>query len=155
MRAALDVVDAEWVLVHDGARPLVTEELIRRGLAAARATGAAIAAVPVTDTIKVVSGGRVTATPAREGLWAAQTPQVFKRSLLADAHRLGVSATDDAALVEALGVEVRVFEGAYGNIKVTSETDLQRVRLARQATEPVSPGGSIFGAPGAARGDER
>ena len=131
VRAGLRAIpDAEWVIVHDGARPLLTSDLLMRGLAAAAETGAAIAAVPATDTIKVVSAGRVVSTPPREQLWLAQTPQVFRRSLLEEAHRLNLDVTDDAALVEALGVGVRVFEGAYGNIKVTSEADLRFVRLA-------------------------
>ena len=133
VRAGLDAVPgAEWIVVHDAARPLVTTDLVQRGLAEAQETGAAIAAVPTTDTIKVVAQGRVVSTPSRETLWSAQTPQVFRRSILVRAHALDLAVTDDAALVEALGVPVRVFEGGYGNIKVTSEADLQFARLALQ-----------------------
>lgn len=131
VRAALDAtVEAEWVVVHDGARPFVTPDIIVRGLDESRATGAAIAAVPVTDTIKLVNGDRVASTPARDTLWAAQTPQVFRRSLLLEAHRRATMAvTDDAALVEALGASVRVYMGSYGNIKVTTAVDLQLAAL--------------------------
>ena len=116
----------EWVVVHDGARPLVTSELIARGLEAAAGTGAAIAAVPAKDTIKVVSeGGVVEATPDRERLWLVQTPQVFRRELLERAHReLREDVTDDAAMVERLGLPVRVFMGDYSNIKITTPDDL-------------------------------
>ena len=115
----------EWVVVHDGARPLVTEPLIAGGLAAAQPTGAAIAAVPVKDTIKVVSGETVVETPDRGGLWAVQTPQVFKRELLERAHdEILDDVTDDAAMMERLGISVRVFSGDYANIKVTTPEDL-------------------------------
>jgi len=118
--------DADWVVIHDAARPFVTTDLISRGLEAARETGAAIAAIPVTDTVKVVDGITIASTPPREQLWAAQTPQVFRRSLLVEAHRSHPeTATDDAQLVERLGVAVRVFEGGYGNIKITTPLDLQ------------------------------
>jgi 2-C-methyl-D-erythritol 4-phosphate cytidylyltransferase len=116
----------QWVVVHDGARPLVTPELITRGLDAAVDTGAAIAAVPAKDTIKVVDQGRlVLATPDRSSLWLVQTPQVFRRALLERAHReVQEDVTDDAAMVERLGLPVRVFMGAYSNIKVTTPEDL-------------------------------
>lgn len=141
VRAGLDALQGvEWIVVHDGARPLVTTALVEQGLAAARETGAAIAAVPTTDTIKVVAERLVVSTPPRESLWSAQTPQVFRRSVLVRAHEQELLATDDAALVEALGVPVRVFEGAYGNIKVTSEADLQFARLLLQMMESGSPG---------------
>jgi 2-C-methyl-D-erythritol 4-phosphate cytidylyltransferase len=127
VRAGLAAVaDAEWVVIHDAARPLVTSDLITRGLTAARETGAAIAAMPVVDTIKVVEAGRIVATPPRATLWQAQTPQVFRRTVLVNAHAAASdsAATDDAALVEAQGVEVRVYEGSYQNIKITTDVDL-------------------------------
>jgi len=109
---------------------------------AARECGAAVAAVPVTDTIKRVNAeGLVVETPAREQLWAVQTPQVFRYALLMQAHqavrRLGIVSTDDAALVERIGVRVKVVRGSYENIKITSEEDLPladlilRRRMAR------------------------
>jgi len=115
-----------WVVVHDGARPLVTAALIEAGLAAAAETGAAIAAVPLADTLKeVADDGLITKTLDRGNLWAAQTPQVFDYALLREAHRHAqVEATDDAALVEALGRRVKVFPGSARNLKVTTTADL-------------------------------
>lgn len=120
--------DAPVVLVHDGARPFVSAEVITRVLEAAR-SGAAIAAVPVADTIKEVDAdGTVRATPDRSRLWAAQTPQGFPRALLLDVHARadaeGFRATDDAALCERYGIPVRVVEGDPGNLKVTRPADL-------------------------------
>jgi 2-C-methyl-D-erythritol 4-phosphate cytidylyltransferase len=116
----------DWVVVHDGARPLVTAELVERGLEAARETGAAIAAVPAADTIKEVdASGLVRHTLNRADLWAVQTPQVFRYDLLCEAHRRAQGeATDDAALVEGMGHRVKVFAGSPANIKVTTVQDL-------------------------------
>lgn len=126
VRAALDGAgDAAWVVIHDGARPLLTPKLIEDGLAAAAETGAAIAAVPAVDTIKQVEDGTVVSTLDRESLWAVQTPQVFARPLLLEAHRSSLDVTDDAAMVEAIGGVVRVYQGAYENIKVTTPSDLR------------------------------
>lgn len=118
--------DCQWVIVHDGARPCLDQSILQRGLDAARESGAAVAGVPVKDTIKEVSGqGLVTGTPPREGLWAAQTPQVFRFQLLWDAHqRCEIPVTDDAAMVETLGGRVKMFLGSYENIKVTTPEDL-------------------------------
>jgi 2-C-methyl-D-erythritol 4-phosphate cytidylyltransferase len=118
--------ECRWVVVHDGARPLVTAALIEAGLAAAAETGAAIAAVPLTDTLKeVADDGLIRRTLDRSNLWAAQTPQVFDYDLLREAHRQAQGeATDDAALVEALGRQVRVFPGSPRNLKVTTTADL-------------------------------
>jgi len=116
----------EWVVVHDGARPLVTIELIEDGLEAARETGAAVAAVPVKDTIKVAGTDRaVRYTPARDSLWAVQTPQVFRTDMLKKAYR-GVKdeVTDDATAVEQSGHQVMLYRGSYDNIKVTTPDDL-------------------------------
>jgi 2-C-methyl-D-erythritol 4-phosphate cytidylyltransferase len=125
--------DAEAVLIHDGARCLVTPELLERcgiALEAAIASGVGIiAAVPVTDTIKEVDGiGRITATPDRSRLWAAQTPQGFSVAQLRQAHATaaseGWSVTDDAALFERLGLPVQVLEASAANIKLTTSFDL-------------------------------
>ena len=118
-----------WVAVHDGARPCITADLLARALDAVQGCSAAIAAVPVKDTIKVVGAGQViTATPDRATLWAAQTPQVFDYQLLLRAHRLAAANyTDDAAMVEAAGHPVRVFRGSYDNLKVTTPEDLAMV----------------------------
>ncbi|MFQ5826784.1 MAG: 2-C-methyl-D-erythritol 4-phosphate cytidylyltransferase [Dehalococcoidia bacterium] len=115
----------QLVAIHDGARPLITGDVIRRGIWAARRYGAAVAAVPVTDTIKVVSRGLVVDTPERDRLWAVQTPQVFQFDIIDDAYRrVKDEVTDDASLVERLGHRVRVFMGSYENIKVTTPRDL-------------------------------
>jgi len=118
--------DCHWVVIHDGARPLVTEDLISRGLAEAEETGAAVAAVPVTETIKVVGEGRIVhQTPPRQNLWAVQTPQVFGYLMIAEAYRQAKGeVTDDASLVEQLGYRVKLYMGAYDNIKITTPDDL-------------------------------
>jgi 2-C-methyl-D-erythritol 4-phosphate cytidylyltransferase len=118
------------VVVHDGARPLVSAALIEAGLAAAAETGAAIAAVPLADTLKEANAdGVIVRTLDRSSLWCAQTPQVFERELLREAHRLAEGeATDDAALVEALGRRVKVFPGSPRNLKVTTAADLALAR---------------------------
>jgi len=117
-----------WVVVHDGARPLITAALIEAGLAAAAEEGAAVAALPLTDTLKEAdAAGVITRTLDRRNVWAAQTPQVFGYELLREAHRRADSvgeATDDAALVEALGRRVKVFPGSPRNLKVTTAADL-------------------------------
>ena len=116
----------DWVVIHDGARPLVTADLIERGLEAARETGAAVAAVPVTDTIKIAGDDRlIQQTPPRRGLWAAQTPQVFRFDIITAAyHRVKTEVTDDAALVERLGNKVKLYMGSYDNIKITTPDGL-------------------------------
>ncbi|MFC1944567.1 2-C-methyl-D-erythritol 4-phosphate cytidylyltransferase [Chloroflexota bacterium] len=118
--------DCRWAIIHDGARPCVTPSLIEKVLAAAVESGAAIAAVPVTDTIKAASeDGFILGTPERDGLWAAQTPQAFRYDLICEAHRRPVNgAWDDSLLVEELGHRVKVSMGAYDNIKVTTPQDL-------------------------------
>jgi len=117
--------DCDWVVIHDGARPLVTKELIEQGLKAAKETGAAVAAVPVTDTIKVVGEDKVVReTPPRQNLWAVQTPQVFRFDIITGAYRQAKGeATDDAALVERAGYRVKLYPGAYDNIKITTPQD--------------------------------
>jgi 2-C-methyl-D-erythritol 4-phosphate cytidylyltransferase len=121
-----ELKDCDWVVIHDGARPLVTKELIERGLAAAKETGAAVAAVPVTDTIKTAGEDRVVLeTPLRQNLWAVQTPQVFGYDLILKAYQKAKDeVTDDASLVEALGNRVKLYMGAYDNIKITTANDL-------------------------------
>lgn len=115
-----------WVVIHDGARPLVSIDLVERGLDEAQETGAAIAAVPVKDTIKFISRDDfVLETPKRHSLWAVQTPQVFLFDVLKRAHEQATGeATDDAILVEQLGYKVKVYMGSYQNIKVTTPEDL-------------------------------
>lgn len=119
--AACDIV-----VVHDGARPCVTSDLIERGVSQASASGAAIAAVPVNDTIKRVdTEATVVETLDRRGLWAIQTPQVFRAELLAEAcEKVSDDVTDDAAMIERLGHTVKIYMGSYRNIKITTPEDL-------------------------------
>jgi 2-C-methyl-D-erythritol 4-phosphate cytidylyltransferase len=128
------LTDCEWVVIHDGARPCVNTDIIERGLIAARESGAAIAGVPVKDTIKIVSRRRfIQQTPARQSLWAAQTPQVFRYDLIQEAyHHADNEATDDATLVEQLGYKVEIYMGSYNNIKVTTPDDLAIAKLFLQ-----------------------
>lgn len=119
-----------FIAVHDGARPFAGKEVFERVLQAAAGSGAAIAAVPVKDTIKVVDENSfVQATPVRNTLRAVQTPQIFKISVLKQAYELlqkqPENVTDDASLVERLGIAVTVAEGSYENIKVTTPEDLR------------------------------
>jgi len=120
--------EAEWLLIHDAARPLVPAGLIAAVLGAARAHGAALPLLPVTDTVKRKDGARVGETLPRESLGLAQTPQAFRAALyreaLEAADRDGVAATDDVALVERLGRPVAWVEGAPQNLKVTTADDL-------------------------------
>ena len=131
VRAGLEALGrCDWVAVHDGARPLVTPELIERGIEAARETGASCCALPASDTVKESDeDGLAIRTIDRARVWLAQTPQVFRYGLLLDAHRRCESdATDDASMVEALGVKVRLFEGSPRNVKVTTQEDLALVQ---------------------------
>ncbi|PWB46633.1 MAG: 2-C-methyl-D-erythritol 4-phosphate cytidylyltransferase [Candidatus Methylomirabilota bacterium] len=119
----------DLVLVHDGVRPFVSREVVLSAVEAAKETGAAVAAVPVVDTIKRVDlDGVVIETLPRGQLWSIQTPQVFRYELLMRAHRAGreqgAAATDDAALVERVGGRVRVVRGSYENLKITGEEDM-------------------------------
>ena len=120
---------AQGVLIHDGARCLVSPSLLARCAEVVQQGLAVIAAAPVTDTIKQVDGqGTITATPDRNQLWAAQTPQGFPVQQLRDAHAMalaqGWSVTDDAALFERLGLAVQVLEAPPSNIKLTTPFDL-------------------------------
>lgn len=144
VRAALATLSAEvtHVAVHDAARPLVTAAEVDAVFAAAVETGAATLACPVTATLKRVTDGRVTATEPREGLWTAQTPQVFEAGLLRRAHEAGAElpATDDAQLVERLGEPVAVVEASAENLKITTQADLRlaaAILAARPAPKPA------------------
>lgn len=118
--------DAGVVAIHDGARPLVTPNLWNAAVAAARESGAAIVAVPVSDTLKRVEGGRIAATVDRSGIWGAQTPQAFRRDLLLDifARAGDREVTDEARLCEDLGVPVAIVPGLPENLKVTHPGDV-------------------------------
>jgi 2-C-methyl-D-erythritol 4-phosphate cytidylyltransferase len=129
-RGLQQVTDAvTLVVVHDGVRPLVTELLLQQTLEHASRYGAAIAAVPLKDTLKRVSAaGTVEATVARERLWRVQTPQAFRHALLhrafQHAWQQGLQATDEAGLIEALGYPVQIVPSYEHNIKITTPDDL-------------------------------
>ena len=121
--------DCEIVAIHDGARPLVTREIISSTIEAARSDRAVIAAVPVIDTVKTAPDGRfISSTLDREKLYAVQTPQTFARDVIESAYERAYAdhyvGTDDASLVERLGIPVRIVEGSYENIKITTPTDI-------------------------------
>ena len=120
--------DCMLAAIHDGARPLVTPEVFARCIEAARSCGAATAAVPVKDTIKLADeAGRVLDTPDRSRLWAVQTPQIFDRErylrAAEEAEHRGLSCTDDCQLFEAMGWEVQLVMGDYRNLKLTTPED--------------------------------
>jgi 2-C-methyl-D-erythritol 4-phosphate cytidylyltransferase len=125
--------EADWVVVHDAVRPFIAPSLVDAVLAAARASGAATCGLAVRETVKRVQGGAVEFTLDREGLWLVQTPQAFRRELLWEAHekarRDGFRGTDDAVLVERLGVRVAMVPGLPQNLKITTPADLVTARL--------------------------
>jgi 2-C-methyl-D-erythritol 4-phosphate cytidylyltransferase len=116
------------VLIHDGARPFITREIIHEVVQKANDNGAATVAVPVKDTIKKVNHEVVEETLERSGLWAVQTPQAFRLSIVKTAHQkaeeMGFLGTDDASLVEYIGQSVHIVQGSYFNIKITTPEDL-------------------------------
>ena len=121
--------DTEFVIVHDGARPFVPDTMIFNCLEAAEQWGAAAIATPVKDTIKIANdNGFISTTPDRQQLWSVQTPQVFRASVLLEAHqraqRKEITATDDATLVEQIGCRVKLVMGSYTNVKITTPEDL-------------------------------
>ncbi|HKS05292.1 MAG TPA: 2-C-methyl-D-erythritol 4-phosphate cytidylyltransferase [Gemmatimonadaceae bacterium] len=133
--------DASIVLVHDAARPLVTDDTIDRVIAAARTGHGAVAALPVVDTLKAVdANGTITKTVDRAGLWRAQTPQGFPRDIIERAYAASrgsaTIATDDAALVEALGVPVVVVRGSERAMKVTENDDFALAEMFAQHKRP-------------------
>lgn len=124
----LKEITTDLVLVHDAVRPFVTKKAVTRLISEIRDYGAAILAVPMKDTVKKVEQNCVFGTLQRNQLWSVQTPQGFRRELLMKAHieaeKNNDFATDDSALVEKLGVNVRVVDGEYTNIKITTPEDL-------------------------------
>ena len=121
--------DTEIVLIHDGVRPFVTEEILERSIAAAKETGGCVAGVPAKDTIKVCDAeGFAIATPNRSTLRQIQTPQTFRRKEILAAYEKakadGFLGTDDASVAEHSGFPVRVIMGSYRNIKITTKEDL-------------------------------
>jgi 2-C-methyl-D-erythritol 4-phosphate cytidylyltransferase len=116
------------VLIHDGVRPFITEEIIRRSIIAAAEYDGALVAVKAKDTIKVVTGDLVKSTPDRDTLWQAQTPQAFRFGLISAAYKKAASdaflGTDDCSLVERNNGAIRIVSGDYRNIKITTPEDL-------------------------------
>ncbi len=132
------IKDCDWVMIHDGARPFLTPDLIEEGLKVAKKFGAAVAAVPVKDTIKLADSDHVIKeTLQRDRLWAAQTPQIFGFDTITRAYKhLPTEITDDATAVERLGYKVQLYMGDYKNIKVTTPEDLALARIiAREWTQ--------------------
>ena len=126
-----ELEDCDWIIIHDAARPFLTSDLIRDGLEAAQATGAAVAAVPIKDTVKLGGGDMmVSKTLNRQELWAIQTPQIFRFDIIAEAHeQIKEDVTDDASMVEHLGRKVKLYMGSYNNIKITTPEDLALAEL--------------------------
>jgi 2-C-methyl-D-erythritol 4-phosphate cytidylyltransferase len=128
------------VAIHDAARPLVTSDLFDAVISAARQYGAAIAAVPVSDTIKRALDLHVTATIPRDDLVSVQTPQAFRKQLLLDAfamaEKFGMSVTDEATLIEQTGGSVRIVPGTTTNLKVTYPSDLALIEALLLAARP-------------------
>lgn len=142
--------EADFVAIHDAARPCVSAELIDTVFSSAAKTGAAMLAVPVTDTIKRADDkGLVKETVERRGLWLAQTPQVFRRDWLIEAYakrgQLGRDITDDAQLIEALGHPIYLIQGSTTNVKITTREDLAlaeavlKSRPKPKAARPIHP----------------
>lgn len=122
--------ECDVVLIHDGARPFVTDDIIKRSIDEANEYNAIVVGVKVKDTIKVVSdNGNIVDTPNRSYLWAVQTPQVFKYDIITKAYEYACNnnyyGTDDAMLVERIGYNVKMIEGSYNNIKITTQEDLE------------------------------
>lgn len=136
------VTDAKYVFIHDGARPFISEEILNRALEAVCKEAACVVGVPVTDTIKVADElGFVAQTPDRAHLWSIQTPQVFEYRLIKDAYDIlvheedrflteGIQITDDAMVAETiLKIPVKIVQGSYENIKITTPEDLARAEI--------------------------
>lgn len=125
--------DIDFVAIHDGARPLISEDLIVQTLQAAFADGAAAPVVPVKDSVKHVQDGKIIADVPRDSIAAVQTPQVFRRTQIADSLREAIAAgallTDDCAAVERIGVSVTAVPGEYRNLKITTPEDITIAEL--------------------------
>ena len=125
------LLDCDLVIIHDGARPMVTPELIEQGFDIAQKHGTAVAAVPATSTMKLAdSGDYVVKTLERDNLWEIQTPQVFRCDIIAQAYKdISDDVTDDATLAERTGQKVKLYLASYDNIKVTTLEDIYLARL--------------------------
>ncbi|MBI5892828.1 MAG: 2-C-methyl-D-erythritol 4-phosphate cytidylyltransferase [Deltaproteobacteria bacterium] len=130
VRNGLDAVpkSCDIVSIHDGVRPFVSQSIIKKSISDTKKAGASVVCVPVNDTIKEVLNGYAAKTLQRQKLWAVQTPQTFKTEIIKKAHKKalekGIITTDDSSLVEILGYKVKVVEGSYENIKITTPEDL-------------------------------
>ena len=129
----------DWIAVHDGARPLINHQIVQQGINVVRQTGAAVCGVPAKDTIKLVdSEGTVIESPPRNHLWQIQTPQFFRYDILYNAYRDAIGTfTDDAMMIEALGGTVKIFQGSYKNIKITTPEDLTIAQALLSQTPSV------------------
>lgn len=120
--------NSDIVLIHDGARPFVSHEIINETIQITKEKKAVVVGVPVKDTIKVVENGVIKSTPSREKLWSAQTPQAFQKDLIINAYKNAYDknfyGTDDSMLVEFLGQQVTMVLGSYDNIKITNPEDI-------------------------------
>jgi 2-C-methyl-D-erythritol 4-phosphate cytidylyltransferase len=134
--------ECDYVAVHDGCRPLVTVELIERGMAVARESGAAVPGLPLAETVKEADeDGNVVRTVDRSRLYTIQTPQVFRRDLLLRAHEeVDEGVTDDAGMLEAIGVPVAIFPGVRSNVKITTAEDIDLVEALLTASESAVSG---------------
>lgn len=125
---ASEAVAEDVILIHDGVRPLFSPAVLPQLIDTATQVGGAVVGVPVKDTVKQVSGGKIVATPERSSLWLAQTPQAFPFAVINEAHQRaladGFAGTDDASLVERLGKPVAMVQGDYRNLKITTPEDL-------------------------------
>lgn len=134
--------DVDYVFIHDGARPFLSADILNRALETVKSSNACVTAVPVTDTIKLVDdNGYVADTPDRAHLWSVQTPQTFKYSLIKEAYDIlidkeafynekGIRITDDAMVAEiVLHMPVKIMEGSYDNIKITTPADLAKAEI--------------------------
>lgn len=133
---ALKVVsrDVDYILIHDGIRPFITDKFIEDLLKQSSRFNAVVAAVPVKPTLKFVNkNGFIKNTPPRECFWEAQTPQVFRRDLIEKAYKIArkkkITATDDSSLVERIGVKPKIVMGSYSNIKITTKEDLELAKI--------------------------
>ncbi len=141
----LSCENSDFVLIHDGARPFITEEIIRRGIQGVEKTGACVIGMPSKDTVKIAdTQGYVAETPERSSVWTIQTPQIFEYNLIREAHekircRDMSAITDDAMVVEQeTGVKVVLVEGSYKNLKITTPEDLDIAEIFLKALDKLA-----------------
>jgi len=141
VQAGLNFVQSvKWVLIHDAARPFISQHMISEATEAVKDTGAATAAIPMTDTLKLSedAGLSVKLTIQREKIWAAQTPQIFSVDMLKKAHANPPISdfSDDSSLIEASGIKVKIFSGSTQNIKITFPADLKIAEAIFKSLNP-------------------